>query len=79
MKYSKRIILIAVFGICIWSCSKKSNDENPSYKNPELSVEERVNDLMSRMTLEEKFWQMFMIPGDLSLGKEKLFYRGKLR
>ncbi|MCD6596521.1 MAG: glycoside hydrolase family 3 C-terminal domain-containing protein [Bacteroidales bacterium] len=24
------------------------------------------------MTLEEKFWQMFMIPGDLSIGKEKL-------
>jgi len=23
------------------------------------------------MTLEEKFWQMFMIPGDLSIGKEK--------
>jgi beta-glucosidase len=23
------------------------------------------------MTLEEKFWQMFMIPGDLSDGKEK--------
>ncbi|MDO5971926.1 glycoside hydrolase family 3 C-terminal domain-containing protein [Flavivirga aquimarina] len=72
MKYSKRIILIAVFGICIWSCSKKSNDENPAYKNPKLSVEERVNDLMSRMTLEEKFWQMFMIPGDLSIGKDKL-------
>ncbi|GAA3647087.1 glycoside hydrolase family 3 protein [Flavivirga jejuensis] len=72
MKYSKKIILIAVFGISIWSCSKKSNDENPAYKNPELSVEERVNDLMSRMTLEEKFWQMFMIPGDLSIGKDKL-------
>ncbi|MBK7107530.1 MAG: hypothetical protein IPH62_19865 [Ignavibacteriae bacterium] len=23
------------------------------------------------MTLEEKFWQLFMIPGDLSDGKEK--------
>jgi beta-glucosidase len=36
------------------------------YKNPKLSVEERVDDLLSRMTLEEKFWQMFMIPGDFS-------------
>ena len=36
------------------------------YKNPKLPVEERVNDLLSRMTLEEKFWQLFMIPGDLS-------------
>lgn len=32
------------------------------YKNPKLPVEERVNDLLSRMTLEEKFWQLFMIP-----------------
>lgn len=41
------------------------------YKNPELPVDERVRDLLSRMTPEEKFWQMFMIPGDLSQDKEK--------
>ncbi|MBK7107021.1 MAG: glycoside hydrolase family 3 C-terminal domain-containing protein [Ignavibacteriae bacterium] len=41
------------------------------YKNPNLPVDERVNDLISRMTLEEKFWQLFMIPGDLRDGKEK--------
>lgn len=41
------------------------------YKNTNLTVEERVDDLLSRMTLEEKFWQLFMIPGDLSDGKEK--------
>jgi beta-glucosidase len=35
------------------------------YKNPALSVEERVKDLLSRMTPEEKFWQLYMIPGDL--------------
>ncbi|KQC31664.1 beta-1,3-glucosyltransferase [Flagellimonas eckloniae] len=58
--------------MCIWACSKKSNDENLGYKNPKLSVQERVDDLMGRMTLEEKFWQMFMIPGDLSIGKDKL-------
>ncbi|CAN5448817.1 glycoside hydrolase family 3 C-terminal domain-containing protein [soil metagenome] len=37
----------------------------PLYKNPQLPVEERVLDLLSRMTPEEKFWQLFMIPGDL--------------
>lgn len=36
------------------------------YKNPTLPVQERVRDLLSRMTPEEKFWQLFMIPGDLS-------------
>lgn len=35
------------------------------YRNHELPVETRVKDLLSRMTPEEKFWQMFMIPGDL--------------
>ena len=54
------------------ACSEKEDDENPVYKNADFSVEERVDDLIGRMTLEEKFWQMFMIPGDLSIGKDKL-------
>jgi beta-glucosidase len=37
----------------------------PRYLNAKLPVEERVRDLLARMTLEEKFWQLFMIPGDL--------------
>jgi beta-glucosidase len=36
-----------------------------AYKNPDFPVDERVQDLLSRMTIEEKFWQLFMIPGDL--------------
>lgn len=35
------------------------------YKNAALPVEQRVKDLLGRMTAEEKFWQLFMIPGDL--------------
>ena len=41
------------------------------YKNPVLPVDERVYDLLSRMTPEEKFWQLFMIPGDLDEEREK--------
>jgi beta-glucosidase len=37
----------------------------PRYRDARLSVEARVADLLARMTLEEKFWQLFMIPGDL--------------
>jgi beta-glucosidase len=37
----------------------------PPYKNAALPVADRVTDLIGRMTLEEKFWQLFMIPGDL--------------
>ena len=37
----------------------------PPYRNAALPIDERVRDLLGRMTLEEKFWQLFMIPGDL--------------
>ena len=33
-----------------------------SYKNPMLSPEERTQDLLSRMTLEEKVGQLVQIP-----------------
>ena len=72
LKYLGKIVVILFVVVGVWSCSKKTNDENPLYKNPDLSVDERVDDLIGRMTLEEKFWQMFMIPGDLSIGKDKL-------
>ena len=35
------------------------------YRDAPLPVVERVRDLVGRMTLEEKFWQRFMLPGDL--------------
>lgn len=43
------------------------------YKDSTQPVEVRVRDLLSRMTTEEKFWQVFMIPsdGDTSQGKLK--------
>ncbi len=37
--------------------------EEISYKNPKLSIDERVSDLLSRMTLEEKVAQMICIWG----------------
>jgi beta-glucosidase len=41
------------------------------YKDSTQEVEIRVKDLLSRMTTEEKFWQVFMIPsnGDTTDGK----------
>ena len=35
------------------------------YRDPRLPTDARVRDLLGRMTPEEKFWQLFMIPGDL--------------
>ncbi len=42
------------------------------YKDKTTPIESRVADLIGKMTPEEKFWQLFMIPGDLSIGKDKL-------
>jgi beta-glucosidase len=42
----------------------QARDDVP-YRDATLPVETRVRDLIGRMTLEEKFWQLFMIPGDL--------------
>jgi beta-glucosidase len=35
------------------------------YKDSTLSVDARVRDLIGRMTVDEKFWQLYMTPGDL--------------
>ncbi|HXY40023.1 MAG TPA: hypothetical protein VEQ10_10145, partial [Vicinamibacteria bacterium] len=51
------------------SSLRVSADATPPYRNPRLSVEERVNDLVFRMTLEEKVGQLLMLdarPDDLS-------------
>ncbi len=61
-------LLFTTLVVTTISCKKENNLK---YKNANIPIEERVDDLLSRMTLEEKFWQLFMIPGDLSDGKEK--------
>jgi beta-glucosidase len=65
----KQLKSIFIFLFCLFSLLFSS--AQIPYKNPQLPVETRVQDLISRMTLEEKFWQLFMIPGDLDNGKEK--------
>lgn len=45
--------------------TKTYSQSVPDYKRPDLPIEQRVQDLLQRMTPEEKFWQLFMIPGDL--------------
>ena len=46
------------------------------YKNPKLSADERAKDLLQRMTAEEKFWQLFMIPGEINAGDEEKYKNG---
>jgi beta-glucosidase len=47
------------------SCAPGRDAEVPPCRDARLPTRERVSDLLSRMTLEEKFWQLYMIPGDL--------------
>ncbi len=45
------------------------------YKDSTLSVDARIEDLLSRMTTDEKFRQLFMIPGDLNPDSSR-YYSG---
>jgi len=56
------ILAVLAFGISLLfglpeSTRSQSNEGKPDYKNPQLPVEQRVADLLSRMTLEEKVAQ----------------------
>jgi len=48
----------------------------PAYKNASLPVDARVNDLLTQMTPEEKFWQLFMIPGEINRDNKTKFKNG---
>lgn len=52
------------------------NAQQPAYKNAALPVEQRVEDLLKRMTPEDKFWQCFMIPGEIKPGDEAKYKAG---
>ena len=41
-----------------------TNTTDLSYKNPNLPAEERITDLLGRMTLEEKVGQMMQLDAD---------------
>ncbi|MFT4093458.1 MAG: glycoside hydrolase family 3 N-terminal domain-containing protein, partial [Niabella sp.] len=48
----------------------------PVYKDKTQPVEKRVADLLGRMTPEEKFWQLFMVPGDLENARPGQYKNG---
>lgn len=60
MKIRTALLLLMLFPLL---CQMKISAQ--PYKDSTLSIELRVADLLARMTPEEKFWQLFMIPGDL--------------
>src|SRR5215472_18744971 len=58
--HSVHLLLLPLASISLFLLSALAGraQEVPPYRNPKLPVEERVADLLSRMTLEEKVAQM---------------------
>ncbi|MFC2813446.1 MAG: glycoside hydrolase family 3 N-terminal domain-containing protein [Prevotella conceptionensis] len=57
----KRLLTLALAALTLPAMSAKK--EQPLYKNPKASVAQRVDDLLARMTLEEKVGQMNQLVG----------------
>lgn len=66
-----RLIIIVFFTIFL-------NGSLPAqiYKDSTRAIDLRVKDLLQRMTPEEKFWQLFMIPGEIQVSDSLLYKRG---
>ncbi len=60
----RNTIIALLLLACVWPIFAQP------YKDPKLPVEQRVQDLLSRMTREEKFMQLFMVPGEV--GKDSM-------
>lgn len=69
MKLTKvKIVLFFLVIVALSSCNKETNqidssDSTPLYLDEYASIEDRLNDLMTRMTLEEKVYQMCQYVG----------------
>jgi len=61
-------MLAGIFAVA--SCAPAVAQEVPGYKNPKLSIEQRVADLLSRMTLEEKLAQIESAWGNRAFVRE---------
>lgn len=57
--------------MCLAVTTGLCQQTQPVYKDSTQPVTLRVQDLLGRMTPEEKFWQLYMIPGGLDDGLEK--------
>jgi beta-glucosidase len=64
MSYSQRLLVIPIAVLTLLS-ARPVHPPIPPYKNPALPVEQRVTDLLSRMTVDEKIAQL-----DMYWGKE---------
>ena len=55
---NKLIAVVVVMFLCAALSAAQNPSDQPPYKNPSLPLDQRVNDLVSRMTTEEKISQL---------------------
>ena len=53
-------LVIIALSLCFFNCQAQKINEAPVYKNPVFTTEQRIDDLLARMTVEEKVGQMNM-------------------
>ena len=58
MKILNYVLVVSFVLMFALNPTKGENMGNPLYKNPNLPIEERIEDLLSRMTLDEKIAQL---------------------
>lgn len=58
-------LFLSIFFTTVFFFGMSCNDKTANYKDPELPIDERVKDLLSRMTLEEKAWQMVSVNNEV--------------
>jgi beta-glucosidase len=75
-KPRRYLCLLPALFLCSSLFAQVKQKQSLPYKNPKLSIDLRVKDLISRMTTEEKFWQLFMIPGDVTEQNKNQFKHG---
>ncbi|MHC1776948.1 MAG: glycoside hydrolase family 3 N-terminal domain-containing protein [Lentimicrobium sp.] len=59
----------SVFSILLLAISLNSGAQ--LYKDSTARIDDRAQDLLGRMTIEEKFWQLFMLAEDWNLDKSR--------
>jgi beta-glucosidase len=56
--FERSALLVVLSGITLFWLNASAFQDTPPYKNPDLGIEERVDDLLSRMTTVEKAHQL---------------------
>jgi beta-glucosidase len=70
MKMYRNFLSYLLLVVFLSFCSGTAGEEKiPDYKNPKQSIETRVDDLLGRMTLEEKIAQLGCLFGEVNLQK----------